>query len=217
MEGIIEKFKKLSTCNISDALDKLKLKSGIIGIRPAYDCKKIVGFAVTIKITAAGETKSKSHLGVDAIDIAGKNDVLVVDNGGRKDVSCWGEILSNAAKLKGIEGIVIDGAFRDLDVIKKIGFPVYARSVVPVTARGRIMQESVNSLIQCGGVQVRSKDLVVADENGVVVVPKERIDEVYKIAIEFYKKENKMIEELKKGRSITDVDKEYKYEKMMED
>ena len=79
------------------------------------------------------------------------------------------------------------------------------------------MQESVNSLVQCGGVQVRSKDLVIADENGVVIVPKERIDEVYKIAIEFYKKENKMIEELKKGRSITDVDKEYKYEKMMED
>lgn len=217
MERITEKFKKLSTCNISDALDKLKLKSGIVGIRPTYNCEKIVGFAVTIKITAAGETKSKSHLGVDAIDIAGKNDVLVVDNGGRKDVSCWGEILSNAAKLKGIEGIVIDGAFRDLDVIKKIGFPVYARGVVPVTARGRIMQESVNSLIQCGGVQVRSRDLVIADENGVVVIPKEKIDEVYKVAIEFYKKENKMIEELRKGRSIVDVDKEYKYEKMMED
>ncbi|MCK4433641.1 MAG: RraA family protein, partial [Methanomicrobia archaeon] len=123
----------------------------------------------------------------------------------------------NAAKLKGIEGIVIDGAFRDLDVIKKIGFPVYARGVVPVTARGRIMQESVNSLIQCGGVQVRSRDLVIADENGVVVIPKEKIDEVYKVAIEFYKKENKMIEELRKGRSIVDVDKEYKYEKMMED
>ena len=103
-----------------------------------------------------------------------------------------------------------------MDVIKKIGFPVYARSVVPVTARGRIMQESVNSLIQCGGVQVRPKDLVVADENGVVVVPKERIDEVYSIALDFYKKENKMIEELKKGRSIADVDREYKYEKMME-
>jgi regulator of RNase E activity RraA len=217
MERITEKFKKLSTCNISDALDKLKLKSGIVGIRPAYNCEKIVGFAVTVKITAAGETKSKSHLGVDAIDIAGKNDVLVVDNGGRKDVSCWGEILSNAAKLKGIEGIVIDGAFRDLDVIKKIGFPVYARGVVPVTARGRIMQKSVNSLIQCGGVQVRPEDLVIADENGVVVVPKEKIDEVYKVAIEFYKKENKMIEELRKGRSIVDVDKEYKYEKMMED
>ncbi|MCK4433078.1 MAG: RraA family protein, partial [Methanomicrobia archaeon] len=186
MERITEKFKKLSTCNISDALDKLKLKSGIVGIRPTYNCEKIVGFAVTIKITAAGETKSKSHLGVDAIDIAGKNDVLVVDNGGRKDVSCWGEILSYAAKNKGVSGVVIDGAFRDIDDIKIVNFPVFARAVVPVTARKRIMGLETNKMIQCGGVQVRPGDFIMADGSGVVIIPSEKLSEVLSKAEELF-------------------------------
>jgi len=212
---LIEEFRKLSTSNVSDALDKLGLRGAVIGILPMYECPKIVGFAVTVKVIAAGLTPSKYHMGVEAIEAANPGDVIVIDNRGRTDVSCWGEILSVAAKNKGLAGVVIDGAFRDLDAIKKIGFPVYARGVVPVTARGRIMQEALNVPIQCGGVQVRPGDVVLADDNGVVIVPYEKAEEVLKVALELYERECKMIEELQKGVSILEVDRKFRYEEML--
>ncbi len=214
-DSLVEAFRKFSTTNLSDALDKLGMKSGIIGILPAFDCPKLVGRAVTIKVTAHGMVKSKYHLGTEAIEAARPGDVIVIDNGGRKDVSCWGEVLSYAAQMKGVAGVVIDGAFRDLDAIREIGFAVYARGVVPVTARGRITQESFNQLIQCGGAQVRLGDIVVADASGVVVVPVERAEEVVGIASELLEKESAMIEELKKGVPLIEVEKRFQYEKML--
>jgi len=212
---LLEGFRKLSTTNVSDALDKLGLRGAVIGILPMFPCPKIVGFAVTVKITAAGLTRSKQHLGIEAIENAKPDNIIVIDNGGRKDVSCWGEILSVGAKMKGIAGVVIDGAFRDLDAIKTMGFPVYARGVVPVTARGRVMQEAFNILIQCGGVQVRPGDLVIGDDNGVVIVPREKAEEVLKVALELYERENAIIEEIRKGLSIVEVDKKFRYEAML--
>lgn len=214
-DDLVRAFRKFSTTNLSDALDKLGLKSGIVGILPTFDCPKIVGRAVTIKITAHGMVKSKYHLGTEAIEAARPGDVIVIDNGGRNDVSCWGEVLSYAAQTKGVAGVVIDGAFRDLDAIREIGFPVYARCVVPVTARGRITQESFNQLIQCGGAQVRPDDIIVADASGVVVIPVEKAEEVISVASELLEKENAMIEELKKGVPLIDVEKRFQYEKML--
>lgn len=215
-DDVVEQFKRLSTTNVSDALDKLGLRSGVIGIRPMWDCGKTVGRAVTVKLTAFGMTKSTSHLGIDAIVQANPGDVIVIDNGGRTDVSCWGEILSYGARARGVAGVIVDGGHRDLDVIKEIGFPIYARAAVPVTARGRIIQESVNGIIQCGGAQVRPGDIVIADDNGVVVVPREREAEVLEVSLEMFKKECLMIEEIRKGIPIEEVDKKYKYEKMTE-
>ena len=214
-ETVVKAFASFSTTNISDALDSLGLKSGICGIIPAFSCPKIAGPVVTVKMTAAGLTPSKAHVGVEAIDLAQPGDIIVIDNGGRTDVSCWGEILGYGAKNKGVRGVIIDGAFRDVDEIREIGFPVYARCVVPVTARFRIMQESVNTVIQCGGVQVRPGDIAVADGSGVCIVPKERIEEVLEKARALYEKEQAMISDIKKGMSMKAVDSKYQYEKML--
>lgn len=215
---IRECLNKLATTNISDALDALGLKGATYGIRPIVDIKctqKIIGEAVTIKITAAGLTKSKHHLGVEAIDFAKKGDVIVIDNGGRIDTSCWGGVLANGAKMKGISGVVIDGACRDVDDYIEINFPVYARGSVVATARGRIMEEATNVIIQFGGVQVRPGDIVVGDRSGVVIIPKEKLEEVISKAEELYKKEEKMIEDIKTGKSMLEVDNKYNYEKML--
>lgn len=212
---IISRGLKLSTTNISDALDALNLKSGISGILPAYDCPKIFGRIVTMKITAAGLTRSDSHLGINAIEAADEGDIIVIDNGGRKDVSCWGEILSYGAKNKKVAGVIIDGAFRDIDDIKPINFPVFARAVVPVTARKRIMSLDTNKIIQCGGVQVRPGDYAMADGSGVVIIPSEKINEVLDKAEELFEKEQAMVKEIKSGKSILEVDKKYNYEKMV--
>ena len=216
IKNIYKKASKFSTTNISDALDALGLASGITGILPAFDCPKLFGPIATIKMTAAGQTPSKSHIGIKAIVSAAKGDIIVIDNGGRKDVSCWGEILSYAAKSQGVSGVVIDGAFRDIDDIKLLGFPVYARGVVPVTARKRIMEIETNTIIQCGGVQVRPGDFIMADGNGVVIIPLEKFNEVLKKAEELFNKEQAMIREIKEGSPIDVVDKKYGYEKMID-
>src|SRR5258706_8538500 len=135
MDDLVARLAKLDTCAASDALDRLGLRGATIGIRPVWHCPKIAGRAVTVKIKPAGLEKSKVHLGTPAIEAAQAGDVLVVDNGGRPDVSAWGGLLSLASKLKGLSGVVIDGACRDVDESREVGFPVYARAVVPVTAR----------------------------------------------------------------------------------
>jgi regulator of RNase E activity RraA len=206
----------LSTTNIADALDALNLKGATYGIRPMWEkASKITGRAVTLKLTAAGLTKSKNHLGVMAIEAAQAGDVIVVDNGGRLDTSCWGGILANGAKMKKISGLIVDGAVRDLDDIIEADFPTYARGTVVSTARGRIMEESTNAMVQFGGVQVRPGDVVFGDKSGVVIIPQEKLDEVLEKAEEFYKKEASMVKDILSGQSMLNVDNKHNYETML--
>ena len=213
---IRERLLKLSTTNVSDALDALGLKGATYGIRPTWEgCKKIVGEAVTVKLIPAGETKSRNHLGVQAIEEAKPGDVIVVDNGGRLDVSCWGGILANGAKQKGVSGVVIDGACRDIDDYVEADFSVYARGAVVATARGRIMEEATNVMVQFGGVQVRPRDVVIANRSGVVIIPQEHLEDVLAKAEELHAKEEAMIREIRNGASMLEVDNKYNYEKML--
>jgi 4-hydroxy-4-methyl-2-oxoglutarate aldolase len=119
------------------------------------------------------------------------------------------------AKMKGVSGVVVDGAARDIDACREFGFPVYARAVVPITARGRIMEEAFNVMIRLGDVQVRPGDIIVADVNGVIVIPVEKLDEVVTAAEEILKKEEAMVDELRKGVPILEVDQKYAYEAML--
>ena len=216
-ETMRQRLLALSTTNVSDALDALGFRGATYGIRPMYEgVGKIAGSAVTLKMTAAGETKGKVHLGIRAIEAAQPGDVVVVDNGGRLDTSCWGGILANGASLKGVSGVVVDGACRDVDDYVEIGFPVYARGAVVATARGRVMEESTNTMIQFGGVQVRPGDGVLADRSGVVIVPQEHLEAVVSKAEELFQKEEAMVADLRAGLSSLEVDQKYSYEKMLQ-
>lgn len=202
----------LSTTNLSDALDLIGSSGAIIGIRPMFDCPKVVGRAVTIKITAAGPVRSKRHLGVEAIAAAEPGDIIVIDNHGDVRNNCWGEVLSCAAKVKGVSAVVVDGAVRDLDICQEMAFPVYARGAVPITARGRITQEAYNCLVRIGDVQVRPGDIIVADINGVVVIGPEKLDEVIEQAESLMDKEERMKADLLAGMDVLAVDAKYNYE-----
>lgn len=215
-EKFRERYEKLSSTNVSDALDALGLKGSTYGIRPMWHTMgKITGPVVTLKMTAAGLTKGKHHLGIKAIDAANEGDIILIDNGGRIDTSCWGGILANGAKLKGVSGVVIDGAMRDLDDCIEADFNVYARGTVVATARGRVMEEATNCMVQFGGVQVRPGDIAFGDRSGVVIVPQEKVEEVLIKAEELYMKEEAMINAMRSGKSAMQVDEEFNYEKML--
>jgi regulator of RNase E activity RraA len=214
-DGLVARLAKLDTCAVSDALDRSGLKGATIGIRPVWPCPRIVGRAVTVKIKPAGLEKPKQHLATPAIEVARPGNAIVVDSGGRLDVSAWGGLLSLASKMKGISGVVVDGACRDVDESREVGFPVYARAVVPVTARGRIMQHSFNEEIQCGGVLVHPGDLVIADGSGVVFIPHQKEKEVIVEAEKIAEREAKMAEGIKSGRSVVEVMESLGYESML--
>jgi 4-hydroxy-4-methyl-2-oxoglutarate aldolase len=210
-----KRLESISTTNLSDALDQAGLRGAVIGIRPLFGMPKVVGRAVTIKITAAGMMKSKRHLGIDAIAVSSPGDVIAIDNRGDIYNNCWGEILSCAAQQKGVSGVLIDGAARDVDFCQEIGFPVFARGVVPITARGRIIQEDFNCPIRLGDVQVRPGDILVGDVNGVVVIPEEKVDEVLSAAEMILEKEEQMKADILAGMDILEVDSKYNYEQML--
>lgn len=210
-----KRLEKLATTNLSDALDKIGIRGAVIGIRPLFGMPKVVGSAVTIKITAAGLIRSKHHLGIEAIASSKKGDVIAIDNRGDIQNNCWGEILTCAAKMKGVAGVIIDGAARDVDACEEMGFPIFARGIVPITARGRVMQEDFNCLIRLGDVQVRPGDILVGDINGVVVIPPEKIEEVLIEAEMIMEKEENIKKDILLGLDIMEVDKKHNYEQML--
>jgi len=215
-EAIIERLAKLDTCSVSDALDSLALTGATWGVRPQWQCPRIVGRAVTLKIKPLGLQQPTQHLGTAAIEAAQPGDIIVIDNAGQRQFSTWGGLLSLSAKLKGVSGVVIDGACRDIDEAHDLQFPVYARGVVPMTARGRVMQDSLNQEIQFAGVQVHPGDLVIADGSGVVIIPAEKEQEVVTAAEIIFRKEAEMAAGIRQGVSGLEMLEKLGYEQMLD-
>jgi regulator of RNase E activity RraA len=214
--GYRARLDALATSNLSDALDRLGIaRCAVAGIVPRWGGTKVVGRAITIRMTAAGAVPAKAHLGVDAIAASEAGDVIVIDNRGDLHNNCWGEILALGAQRQGVSGVVVDGAVRDVDMCETFGFAVHARGTVPTTARGRIVQEAWNVPVRLGDAAVRPGDVIVADVNGVVVVPIERLAEVVQAAGEIMAKELAMLEALRAGESILEVDRRFNYEHML--
>ncbi|MCH8268693.1 MAG: RraA family protein [Acidobacteria bacterium] len=214
-KALVDRLSQLDSCAVSDALDRFGLRGAVIGIRPVWPCPRIAGQVVTIRLKPAGLDRPKQHLGATAINAAQAGDVLVVDNAGRVDVASWGGMLSLAAKTKRIQGVILDGACRDIDEIQEIGLPVYARGAVPVTARGRIMQESFNQEIQCGAVAVRPADLVIADGSGVVFIPGQKAENVIAEAEAIAQRQEAMTNAIRAGRPVVEVMESMAYESML--
>ncbi|MGI6084780.1 MAG: RraA family protein [Acetivibrionales bacterium] len=213
---IIEKFYELTTCMVSDALDKLGIPGGVYGIDPMHrNCKPIVGPAITMKMVPYGSHNPPGHTGSDPMHVAEPGDILVYDNGGNLEQNCWGDIVTYNAMKQGIIGTIAYGAVRDMGEVEKLNYPVYAMGHTPLTARGRNVQADYNCVVQIRNVQVNPGDLVMADINGVAVIPKDRAEEVLKVAMEIKQFEENMIEEIKQGKSFRDVDKKSGYDNFL--
>jgi len=177
-DPVVQAYLRLSTCNVSDALDRLHLHGALRGILPLWPgCRKIGGRAMTLKLVASGPV-SAVHGTLRAITESSPGTILVVDHAGSLDVNSWGGIAAFTAAQRGLAGAVIDGVTRDVDEMKAIGFSAYGRGIIPQSIRGRAAFGGHGIEVRCAGVTVRAGDLVLADDNGVVVVPQARLDEV---------------------------------------
>jgi regulator of RNase E activity RraA len=159
---LLAQFTALEVATVSDALDACGLPPGQGGLRPMWGRPTVAGFAVTVELeplsdlpdARPGTEHGGAHILTEAIAGAGPEDVIVVANGGRTDVSSWGGIVSVGAALRSVRGVITDGACRDVRQARELGFPVFARAQVPVTARGRLRQSRLAS--RSGSARSRS-------------------------------------------------------------
>ena len=203
-EEIVSLLRSVSSSNISDAMHR---KGAMRGIHPLIPGKKIVGRAITVQTFAGDWAKP-----VEAIDLAGPGDVLVIYNGSN-NIAPWGGLATLSCKIKGVEGVVVDGAVRDLQEIRPMDYPLFSSDVVPNAGDPKGMGE-INSEIVCGGQTVRPGDYIVGDDSGVVVIPKERAYEIARRAKEVEKTEDRLFEEIRRGKSLSQVVNLEKWEKV---
>jgi 4-hydroxy-4-methyl-2-oxoglutarate aldolase len=209
--SLLDRLAALDTNTVSDALDFLGLPGATFGLRPLWDCPKIVGRASTIQLGPKTDTKPAVHLITPVVaDIQSQDRVLVIA-GGIDGISCWGDILANAAHIKGVRGSVIDGMSRDIEGSEAIGYPVYGRGVTMISARNRVVQVSSGQPITVAGVVVHEDDYVIADRCGAVFVPAARIEEVIELGHRTARRQDGMVQAVRAGRSVADVmhDKEF--------
>jgi len=204
-DEIREILMKVSTPNISDAMHRARAMEGIY---PLVRGKKVVGKAVTVYTMDGDWAKT-----VEAIDFAKKGDVIVIKCSG-DTAAVWGELATRSCMNKGIAGVIIDGAVRDVDDIRALGYPVFAKREVPNAGEPKGFGE-INVKIVCGGVEVNPGDWIVADDNGVMVIPKKRAYEIARRALEVKKAEERIRAEIEeKGRTLAEVVELYKWEKV---
>jgi regulator of RNase E activity RraA len=206
VSSIVERLRALDACAVSDALDTLGLPGAVVGIRPLWPVDRVVaGRARTIQAAPRSETSGGTHIASPVIASAAEGEVAVIANGGRDDVSCFGGILAEAAVQRGMAGVVIDGACRDIAESHALDLPLFGRAVVPVSARGRVVQTAMDEPVEFAGVRVESGDWVVADRSGVVFVPAADADRVVGLAERIVARERAMVEAVRAGESVEDV------------
>ena len=202
----VQRLRALDTCAVSDALDHLSLAGAVIGIRPVWPFTGVVaGRARRVRAAPRPASGPAAHIASALVDIAEPDDVIVIDNRGRTDVSCWGGLLAEAAVQRRVAGVVVDGAVRDVADCESARLAVFARTVVPITARGRIVQDDMDVQVQIGLLCVSPGDFVIADRNGVVFIAAAVIEQVIGLAESVTERERVMAEQVRAGRSVVEV------------
>ena len=210
-EELVKKFKALDTTSISDALDRLGIKGGCLGILPQVSGTKAVGRAFTVRYRPCGVEKGTVG---DFLDDVEPGQVVVLDNGGRTYGTVWGDIMTVYAQKRKIAGTVIDGVCRDLPRIIESKYPIFTRGRLMVTGKDRVEVDGINVPVSVSDVLIKPGDIVACDDTGVVVVPFDKAEEVLKIALEIDEAEQKILEMLDKGMTLKEARKQMGYHKL---
>ena len=207
-DPLVAGFKSTYPASVSDAVELVTGKNGTM----RHDMKlmtgaNLVGRAVTAlarpaPADQAGPALATKH-SVEMIDDAKPGEVGVIVMEGTLDIAAMGNLMATAAVERGMAGMVLDGAIRDLWDVRRMGLTVYARSKSPRTAVGHYATVARNIPVECGGVTVRPGDIIVADEDGVVVVPQERAAEVLKRAQVIDQQESGMFPFIREFKSLS--------------
>src|SRR4051812_39477394 len=193
------------TGTTSDALDECDIAGAVPAsmLRPTEPRARVVGQAVTVLNRALSERRKVSGLAeIEAHHLAEPGDVLVVQ--GVPNISSMGGVSATVGKRQGEAGAIVDGAVRDIDHSRAIGYPIWSASVSPITGKWRIETMAVNDAVHIAGIEVRPGDLVIADECGVCFVPFARAAEVLATAERLAASERKRLKALEQGIALAE-------------
>lgn len=207
-DNLIEGFRLVEVASVSDAIEQLYGKKAYMSheMRP-LNPTKFAGPAVTVLLKKEENTDGAKALQgmLDTIDeaAAGSVYVMIVEDGA--DYAGVGGLMSTAMKFRGLAGAIVDGGIRDTPQITKLQFPVFSRGVVPSTTVNHYRFSGKNIPVSCAGVTVRANDIVVADMDGVAVVPREHAADVLKKAQQLDNSEHSMLPYIEKYKSIREA------------
>jgi len=211
-DPLLDGYLQVEVASVADAVEqtlgrRAHLSSGIQPLFPA----KFAGRAVTVMLEKEEHDEGPAAFqgALDAIDAAGPNTVYVIVLEDGADTAGIGGLMGTAMKVRGFAGAVVDGGVRDTPQLRKIQFPVFSRGPVPSTAINHYRFAGANVKVQCAGVAVRPEDIVVADEDGVAVVPAEHAEKVLEKARELDHTEHSMYPFIEKFKSIKKAVEEY--------
>lgn len=203
---LLARFDEVARCYSASAVfADVMYRTGVMdsAIKPAFKAKA-VGQAVTVQLSRGDLVDP-----LKALEMGKPGDLIVVDAGGETETSVCGGLMGGLAKNRGIRGMVVDGAGRDIDELEDIGWPIWTRAVTPrgthTMFSGRKEELSINVPISCGGVPVSPGDFVVADVIGVTVIPLARAEEFLELAREQAEREQKTRAWVAKGKTIEDL------------
>ena len=207
-DPLIEGFRQIEVASVADAIEQLYGQKLYMHheMRPLFTTK-FAGPAVTVLMKKEEHTEgSKASQGMlDAIDAAAPGSVYVMKLEDGADIAGIGGLMATAMKARGLAGAVIDGGVRDLPQIKKIQFPVYSIGIAPSTSVNHYRFAGVNVPVTCAGALVNANDIISADEDGVVVIPRARAAEILKKAQDLDNTEHTMIPFIEKFKSIKEA------------
>jgi regulator of RNase E activity RraA len=188
---LLERFRGLASSNLADAMGRFNFMDAGIRSRSALP---LCGLAVTVNCRPADNLMVHK-----ALQVAEPGDVVVVNTCGNTTSAVFGELMCHTAVAKGLGGIIVDGAIRDVEGITRLGLAAFSRSVCPGSC-DKDGPGEINVPISCGGAVVRPGDIVVGDGDGVAVVPREHADEVLALVAELMERERKRIAEIRAGQ-----------------
>jgi regulator of RNase E activity RraA len=209
--GMLEAYRHVEAASVSDAIEqslhkKTYMSHRMQSIFPA----KFAGTALTVRLVKEENHDPNALSGMlSAIDSGGSGSVYVMKVDDGADIAGMGGLMGTAMFSRGFAGAVVDGGVRDLPQLKKIGFPVYALGPVPSTSVGHYRFGGVNIPIDCDGVKVNPNDIIVADQDGVVVVPRENAAEILVLAQKLDNSEHSMYPFIEKFHSIVEAVKQF--------
>ena len=217
IDPLLARLRGLDICDLSDALDALGLPAAVTGLKQASAGRPVAGRAVTVKLIAGNAPPSDHprHLCTAAVEQAGPDNVIVIEQRSGLDAAAWGGILSRAAQVRGIAGTIIDGPARDIEESDRTGYTVYARALTCRTARGRIHESECQTPIDFGDTTVHPGDYLAIDRSGCVVIPAARIAEVLARAEAIRDKSDDMAAAVYAGMPVSKV-MGGDYERMLE-
>ena len=201
-EKMIEEFKKIDVCCVSDAADRIGINCALYGIKPVVAGTSFCGQAFTVHFIPCGK---ETGMVEDYLGDVPPGQVVVIDNAGRDHCSVWGGMMAESAVLRGVAGTVIDGVCRDIPALLRLKYPIFTKGTYMAAGRDRVMVDYVNKPVSVSNVKIEPGDIIIGDGSGVLAIPLGSAEQILKAALEIAEKDVKTLSAVHSGMKLKDA------------